>query len=122
MKNKYKIGTDIVEVKRIEHLLTVYNQRFFDHIYTTKEVQWCKSRIYPPIHFAGRFAAKEALKKALLSYGEVFISFKSIEILRDLNCPPCVQLNISRSHLYSCEISISHTNSYATAMAIIIKK
>jgi len=121
MKNRYKIGTDIVEVKRIERLLNLYNERFFDHIYTNKEVKWCKSRMHPSIHFAGRFAAKEALKKALLSYGEDFISFKSIEILRELNYPPYVNLNISNSHLYSCEISISHTSSYATAMAIIKK-
>ena len=122
MRNNFKIGTDIVEVHRISELVKNYNYRFFNRIFTDGEVKWCLSKKTPEIHFSGRFAAKEAVKKALFSYGEDLVSFKSIEILREINKPPYVNLSFSNSKKYTCEITISHTNEYATAVALIFIK
>ena len=53
---------------------------------------------------------------------EFDLSFKSIEILREINKPPYVNLSFSNSNKYSCEITISHTHEYATAVAVIFVK
>ena len=54
------IGTDIVEVSRIRSSIDRTGQRFLDRIYTVLEQKYCRSKSYPEIHYAGRFAAKES--------------------------------------------------------------
>ena len=58
------IGTDIVEVNRIRKILNEKGDRFLAHIYSAEEVDYCSERIHPHLHYAGRFSAKEAIKKA----------------------------------------------------------
>jgi len=60
---EYFIGTDIVSVVRIEKIIQKHPQRFIERTYTPIEIKYCDSKAAPPIHFAGRFAAKEASKK-----------------------------------------------------------
>ena len=59
------IGTDLVEVVRIRSAIKKTGDRFLNRIYTKTEQDYCKSKANPEIHYAGRFAAKEALSKAL---------------------------------------------------------
>ncbi|MEE2876676.1 MAG: holo-ACP synthase [Candidatus Neomarinimicrobiota bacterium] len=114
-----KVGTDIVEVSRIGTLCDEQGGRFYRHIFTDSEVEWCKERAVPQMHLAGRFAAKEAVKKALLAFGEKEIPLNSIEILRERNAPPQVTLHLELNRTYECQVSISHTDSLATAVAIV---
>ena len=51
MKNNFKIGTDIIEVHRINKLIENYNYNFFNKIFTEREVKWCLSKKYPQIHY-----------------------------------------------------------------------
>ncbi|MEE9166962.1 MAG: holo-ACP synthase [Candidatus Neomarinimicrobiota bacterium] len=119
MRNNYAVGTDIVEVDRIRELSVRHGNRFFQHVFTEQEVQWCESRANPYIHLAGRFAAKEAAKKALLALGEPeSIPVKLIEIHRAENGPPMVKLRGTLSQTYRFQLSISHTTSLATAVVI----
>ncbi len=117
-----KVGTDIVEVSRIRQLANEHGERFYRHVYTEAEVKWCQGRAVPAMHLAGRFAAKEAVKKALLASGEENIPLSGIEIIRQEGCPPEVSLHLDLIRPYHCQVSISHTDSLATAVAIVSPK
>ena len=81
---------------------------------------YCDSKASPPLHYAGRFAAKEAIKKCILSTGKVDqIGFNEIEILPGKNGEPIVSL-IEKLSYIKLEVSISHEKEYAIAMALII--
>lgn len=118
--NKLSIGNDIVEVDRIHQLSNSHGQRFLSHVFTRNEIEWCQKRQAPHIHFAGKFAAKEAVKKALMSMGESeTIPLKSIEINRSEGKPPTVNVLCDLSSSYQIKISIAHTDLLATAVAIV---
>ena len=111
------IGTDLVEVARIRSAIQETGDRFLNRIYTTTEQEYCKSKANPEIHYAGRFAGKEAVKKALLSSGVLDnISMKKIEIISTDNIP---KVNIKELN-HCVNLSISHVKQFATATAIII--
>ena len=111
------VGNDIVEVAKLKKLIKCYNQKFLDKIYTSKEQQFCTKRNNPYIHFAGRFAAKEAVKKILLQLSNDIIPLNKIEILREFDSPPVVFINIKEIH--DIKVSISHIEEYAIAMAMM---
>ena len=115
------IGNDIVEVSRIQSLLERYRSRFLDKNFSYKEINIVNKKRFKSIHFAGKFSAKEASKKALLSAGLAKdIYFKDIEILNKKCGAPYVRIKkINMSLFKSFQISISHTNHHATAIAII---
>ena len=114
------IGTDIIEVQRISSLISKYNLSFTNRIFTKSEREYCQSKRKPEVHYSGRFAAKEAVFKAInASSQKLFQNFKSIEVLQSTNGRPVV---IPHSYLkYKLDVSISHTNSHAVAMAICYK-
>ena len=117
----YFIGTDIVSVVRVEKIIQQHSQRFKERTYTPIEIKYCDSKAIPPIHYAGRFAAKEAVKKALLSSGIVSnIDIATIEILLTESGDPEVQLNHPLLDKISCKVSISHTDDTAIAFALVI--
>ncbi|MBK7254279.1 MAG: holo-ACP synthase [Ignavibacteria bacterium] len=111
------VGTDIIEVKRIRKLMEDYGERFFTRILTENEINYCKKFSKPDLHFAGRFASKEAYSKAIgTGIGKNF-SWKNIEILNDEKGKPyIVHLTENEYSKYKFEISISHTEDYACAV------
>ena len=114
------LGTDIVEINRIKASISTTGKRFVDRIFTPDEQNYCFSKNKPEIHFAGRFAAKESVMKALMSSGyKKNISFKSIEIKPRNNGSPKVNLDILMEG--KIKISISHTENYAIASAIYLR-
>jgi len=114
------IGTDIINMLRIKNLLIDNGGKFLNKIFTNKEINYCNLYTYPYIHFSGKYAAKEAVKKALLSKNIVKqISLKKIEILNNPDKSPYVKVNNLNSFNFS--ISISHDNEYAVAFALIEK-
>lgn len=115
------IGNDIVEVERIKAILRRYPQRFMNRIFTSHEQEYCLKRKEPAIHFAGRFAAKEAIVKALGTGFRQGIHWLDIEIKADLKGKPLVYFSENLNHLFNfpfCHLSISHCKYYATAVAI----
>ena len=115
------LGNDLVEVSRILSSINKIGQRFLDRIYTESEQDYCQSKGIPQIHYAGRFAAKEAVMKALKSSGfQKAISFKSIEIRSGNNGEPIVALHFPCNG--QCRVSISHTSDHAIASAIFISE
>ena len=115
------IGTDIVEVDRINKLLQRTGELFKNKVFTTLEKNYCDSKSSPAIHFAGRFAAKESIIKAIKSSGyKNPIPFKDIEILPSNSGVPIVDLHFELE--CDCKVSISHTESHAVATALYIQK
>lgn len=113
------IGTDIIEVSRIEKLIIEKGDKFLKRIYTDKEIDYCESKGPNKYqHYAGRFAAKEAIMKA---YGVNKFNFKTIEIINNENGLPKVELhtNLDVDRFLKIRVSISHVKDFATANAIV---
>ena len=112
------IGTDIVKIRRIKNL--VKDKKFLNKIFTDKEIKYCDSNAEPYIHYSGKYAAKESVKKALLSNKIIEnISMKDIEVLNNPDKSPYIILNNLND--IKCNISISHDGGYAIAFVIIEK-
>ncbi len=123
MSEEAFIGTDIISVPRIAAILKRHPRRFQYHTFTEREIAYCSSTPAPEIHYAGRFAAKEAVKKALLSSGIIDnITLKQIEIVRQPNGAPTVNLDNDVPGQADIKLSISHTDDYATATALFTMK
>ena len=115
------IGTDIVEVERINKLLLRTGKLFKNKVFTPQEQKYCDSKSSPSIHYAGRFSAKESIIKAVKSSGyKNPILFKNIEILSSDSGIPIVSLHFALE--CECKVSISHTDSHAIATALYIQK
>ena len=88
-------------------------------VFTENEASYCKSKANPSIHFAGRFAAKEAIKKCILISSVIdSLDFKDIEVLPRSNGAPIVT-KINKIPYSDLQVSISHEKDYAIAMAMI---
>jgi holo-[acyl-carrier protein] synthase len=113
-------GVDIIEIPRIERALQRYDQRFLRKVYTPAEIAFCRGRI-PEL--AVRFAAKEAISKAL-GTGILGISWTDMEVLPDHRGKPEVELHgsaLARSQelgLTEWAISLSHSNGNAIAFCV----
>ena len=114
------IGTDIVSILRIKRLIIERGNRFLDHVYTKHEQKICNNKAAPWIHYSGKFAAKEAVKKAILSSNSINnISLKSIEIDNDPMGAPIIKLNKRNIKQHKLKVSLSHAGEYATATVIL---
>lgn len=117
------VGTDIVEIERIKDAIARHGERFLNRLFTKKEQNYCQRYKNPIPHFAGRFAAKEAVLKAFGTGLHAEMTWQEIEIINDLQGKPEVQLSarlkasLSVAHIF---LSISHCEAYATATAIVI--
>ena len=114
------VGIDIVPIIRIENLIKEKGKRFLNHIYTKLEQNVCNAKNTPFIHYSGKFAAKEAVKKALLSSKLTKgIPLVSIEIQNDDDGTPFVHIPQESIKYEQLQISISHAGEYAAATAIL---
>ena len=112
------IGTDIVKIDRIKNLSN--DDNFLSKIFTDKELEYCNQYSDRVIHLSGKYAAKEAVKKALLSANLTsHISMKKIEVLNKEDKSPYISLSTINN--VKCRVSISHDGDYAIAFAIIEK-
>src|SRR5437016_843460 len=87
------IGTDIIEIGRIEKIISRYGQKFLDRIFTKREQEYCLKHKMSSRHFAGRFAAKEAVVKALGTGITLHVAWTDIEILNDSQGKPFVSFS-----------------------------
>ncbi|MCI0473230.1 MAG: holo-ACP synthase [Ignavibacteria bacterium] len=115
------IGIDIIDIKRIKSISEKFGDKFFERIFTDKEIEYCKSfKAKPDPHFAGRFASKEAYSKALGTGISKDFKWKDIEILNDERGKPYIHHTAeSEFSKYKYYISISHTDEYASAVVIM---
>ena len=120
------IGIDIIEIERIKKSIDTYGNSFLNKIYTQNELDYCLSKHNKYQHLAARFAAKEAIYKALASGWEKDATWKSMEILNEPNGLPVVKFFGKLKEFISddkdIKISLSHSDLYVTCVAIIYKK
>lgn len=117
-------GIDLVEVARIERMLTDHPEQFLDRCFTTGEQSIAADAPRKAEHIAGRFAAKEAVLKALGTGWRHGIAWTEIEVLRDDAGKPILKLSGHAARFAEAiravrwSISISHIQTHAIASAI----
>ena len=116
-------GIDLVQIDKIKKAVSRWNNRFISRIYTSREINYCRKKKYAHFHFAARFAAKEAVRKAL----EERMDWKEVEIVNNGLGKPEVNLRgkareIGRKQgVNKIFLSISHDHDYALAQAMVVK-
>jgi holo-[acyl-carrier protein] synthase len=119
-------GVDIVETARVQQSLERFGERFLNRCFWPEEVAYCQAMKYPALHFAARFAAKEAISKAFgTGIGEK-LGWKDIEIRKRDSGEPYVRLHgrgeaLARARgVTEVFVSLSHCKQYAAAHAVIV--
>ena len=119
-------GIDIIEIDRVKSSIEETNNKFIERVYTKNEIQYCESKNSQKYqHYAARFAAKEAVFKAISKTLEnkYDIEWKDIEIENDKNGRPMVNLKKEMSNkINNMDISISHCKNYAVANVTVLYK
>ena len=122
--NVIGIGTDIVETLRIAQMIERHGDLFLRRVFTPREVEYCSARKAATQHYAGRWAAKEAVLKALGTGWSRGIQWCDIEVRNEAGGKPHIvleggALEVSRRlGIERMLISISHCRAYATAYAL----
>ena len=122
------IGTDIVEVDRIAKMIADHGDHFLERVFTPSEIAHCHPRRKSAPHYAGRWAAKEAVMKVLGTGFTNEVGWTEIEVCVKPSGQPFVLLHGStqtvalRLGITEILVTISHTSSYATATAIGISQ
>jgi len=120
---KIRTGVDIIEIERVKQSIEDTDGKFCERVYTEKEIEYCESKkVQKYQHYAARFAAKEAVLKAIseLLESKFDIEWKEIEILNDQNGRPYVNLLKKGIEIKDIDISISHCKTYAIASVVIV--
>jgi holo-[acyl-carrier protein] synthase len=119
------IGVDLVKIARIQALAERWQDRFLHRIYTDAERRACLERASPYASLAGRFAAKEAVLKALGTGWSEGLSWRDIQILNDGRGRPVVSVQgkadvlVRSAGVTQIHVSLSHDADYAIAQAIL---
>lgn len=115
------LGNDIIEIERIHESIATHQDRFLSKLFTLREQEYCLKHHESYVHFAGRFAAKEAIAKALgTGFGE-HLAWHDIEVLNGEHGKPVVVFSENANHRFgnpNVMVSISHCRKYASAVAI----
>ncbi len=119
---KIACGTDIIEIERIKNSIERIGKKFLNTIFTDKEIEYCESHQNNKYqHYAARFAAKEAVYKALNKVSNVgHVNWKDYEIINNVYGKP--EIIILDESIESMDISISHCKEYAIANVVILYK
>ena len=107
-----EIGVDLVEIARVK-LLARRNSKFLSRVFSASEIAYCRAKKDPWPHFAVRFAAKEAVYKAL---GKAEVPLTAISIARDAKGRPSVR--VAGRSAPKLKLSLSHGRDHAVAFAI----
>ena len=123
---KIKCGTDIIEIDRIKESIESLGEKFLQKVFTEKEIKYCENKKNQKYqHYAARFAAKEAIFKAISeSLSDKFsLSWTDYEILNDEAGRPIVNLSkLALDNIENIDLSISHCKQYAVATVVVIYK
>jgi holo-[acyl-carrier protein] synthase len=117
--NVQGLGTDIIEIERVRQSIDRHGQHFLNRLFTQQEQDYCYQYKDPVPHFAGRFAAKEAIAKALGTGFGAHLAWHDIQVLNDEAGKPVVKI-MEKSQFKGAQVlvSISHSKDYATAVAM----
>jgi holo-[acyl-carrier protein] synthase len=119
------IGTDFVEVSRIEIILKKWGNRFLDRVYAHDEIEYCKNKAFPAIHFAARFAAKESFLKSLGIGLGMGVKLNEIEVSNNALGRPVLKMNekvvsiLDNLGVKAIHVSMTHTREHAHAIVVL---
>jgi holo-[acyl-carrier protein] synthase len=126
MSNIIGLGIDATDIPRIAATLERYGERFMNRIFTDGEIAYCRRRRVPAIHFAGRFAAKEAAMKALGTGHSQNVLWRDVEVVRR-GGPPQLQFHGGAARRFaamgaqSSLLTITHSETLALAQVLILR-
>jgi len=118
-------GVDIVETKRIEESLAKFGDRFLQRCFLPGEIAYCQGMNRPALHFAARFAAKEAISKAFGTGIGQQLGWKDMEICKRESGEPYICWHGKGAELAqargvtTAHVSLSHCQDYAVAQAVL---
>jgi holo-[acyl-carrier protein] synthase len=124
----FGIGTDIVECVRIRKMIERHGEMFLRRVFTEREIAYCQARKRAMEHFAGRWAAKEAILKSLGTGWANGIAWTDMEIRHDRLGKPHVHVAgavkeyMLQMRIADILISISHCRAYAVAYALALQQ
>ena len=116
------IGVDLAMIPRMRKVIERWDDRFLRRVFTEEEIAYCQRRRDPVPHLAARFAAKEAVMKALsqLDPGRV-LAMNQIEVRNDRWGRPHILLHDGRHRRVKVHVSLSHVDTVAVASAIAVQ-
>jgi len=126
MSNIIGLGIDATDIPRIAAVLERYGERFRNRIFTDGEIAYCQRRRQPAIHFAGRFAAKEAAMKALGTGHTQNVLWRDVEVVRQ-GGPPQLRFHGGAARRFaaigaeSSLLTITHSETLALAQVLILR-
>jgi holo-[acyl-carrier protein] synthase len=121
----YGIGIDIVKIERMKAVVEKWGKRFLEKVFTDSEITYCYKRKIPYLSLAVRFAAKEALIKAIGS--EIPVTFTDIEVLNANTGKPFLKLGgkvgdfLNANGIRTAHLSLSHEHDYGIACVVLEK-
>lgn len=121
------IGIDVVEVGRIEDAIVKLGDAFLDRLFTAREREYCEKQKRPALHFAARFAAKEAVSKALGTGIGGQAGWLDMEVERAESGAPKMIFNgraadfLVSKGIAEVQVSLSHAKEYAAANAVAVR-
>lgn len=120
-------GIDLVENDRMREVIQRWGTKFIDRVFLPKEQEYCRMKAAPHLHYAGRFAVKEAVSKAFGTGFGPSIGLLDIEVVRNPDSgAPSVKLSKRAMRFASSRnagdvlVSLAHTRNYAVAQAIVL--
>ena len=122
----YGIGIDIVKVKRLDDAFGKWGRKFFEKVLTDNEIEYSFKKINPFPSLSVRFAAKEALIKAIGA--EISVNMKDIEVLNDDRGRPLMKVKNNLAEFFrekriiQTHLSLSHEKEYAVACVVLEKQ
>ena len=125
---RVEVGTDLIDVERVAAAMKRHPEGFGKRVFTRAENEYCGKKKNGFLHYAGRFAAKEAVLKALGVGLRGGIHWTDIEIVNDLLGKPVVTLAgkalqiAQEKKMRQLEISITHSKGFANAVAVMVRE
>jgi holo-[acyl-carrier protein] synthase len=119
------LGTDLIEIERVRASMDRFGERFLNRVFTAGEIAYCMRKKQPAESFAARFAAKEAGAKALGTGISRGVSWKEIEVTREMGQRPMLHFTGRAGELAKAmgvrrvQLSLSHSRELAMAVALV---
>ncbi len=121
----FGIGIDLIEVDRLRRSVEKFGDKFLNRIFTDNEIKYCQTKSNSYQHYAVRFAAKEALLKAIGTGLRAGITWHQIEIINDTQGKPSIitygecHKILQKLDIKNIELSLSHTKHHGVAVVIL---
>jgi holo-[acyl-carrier protein] synthase len=125
MSNIIGLGIDATDIPRLAATLERYGERFMNRVFTDNEIAYCRRRRAPAVHFAGRFAAKEAAMKALGTGHSQSVLWRDVEVVRH-GGPPQLHFHGGAARRFaamggrSSLLTITHSDTLALAQVLLL--